>query len=343
MRAGFIVIVIVIGRVLEVPGDFAGGRIEGDSARCVEIVAGAARRIVTRHGIAGAPVGKVILRIIGAGDIESAAAGLPSIDLVFPGLASRFARRGNGEGFPLQFPRRGIERGDPVAHALIAARGAYQNAVFQRERRRGKLDLGLVMQVFLPHDLAGLLVGGDDASVLARCRNNKIAPERYTAMAPEALLSWVHLPKDAAEFLRAEINLVDGAPAIHDVHETVLDERRRLKAFIACAAANADGEFEFEIADIGFVDLRQRGMALRIIGAVHAEPVFRLRILKPFECRVSGARRYGSAEERHKCENARGNRVQHVPHSPAQRPNTKSIVVFFARPFISGAVEMRPT
>ena len=44
---------------------------------------------------------------------------------------------------------------------------ADDDRVLERERRRGDLEVGLVEQVLVPHDLAGLLVGRDHAPVEA--------------------------------------------------------------------------------------------------------------------------------------------------------------------------------
>src|SRR5262245_60269462 len=144
--AGLVIIAVVVRRVLVPPGDLAARRVEGDRARRVEIVAGAALRIIARHRIAGAPIGQIALRIVGAGDIERAAAGLPGVVLVLPGLVPGLARCRDRMGLPQHVAGLGIERGDPVAHAAIAARGADDDLVLERERRGGDEHLRVVAQ-----------------------------------------------------------------------------------------------------------------------------------------------------------------------------------------------------
>src|SRR5262249_55557223 len=183
--AGLVIVAVVIRRVLVPPRDLAVRRIECDRARRIEIVAGPALRIVARHRIAGAPIGQIGLWIVGAGDIEGAAAGLPGVVLVLPGLVPRFARSGNGISPPQHVAGPGIERGNPVARSTIATGGADDDFVLERQRRSGDEHLRAVAQVLVPHDLAGVLVGRDHACVDGGDRDNEIVPERNAAIAVE--------------------------------------------------------------------------------------------------------------------------------------------------------------
>src|ERR1700723_3621567 len=101
LRAAGVVIAVVVRAVLEVPLHLAGGGVERDRAFGEQIVAGPVGGIVARRRIAGAPIGEIGLRIVGAGDVEGAASRAPSLGLVLPGLAARLAGRRHHEGLPL--------------------------------------------------------------------------------------------------------------------------------------------------------------------------------------------------------------------------------------------------
>src|SRR5947207_12268241 len=127
--AGLVIVAIVVRRVLVPPRDLAAGRVEGDRAVGVEIVAGAEGRIVGRDRIARAPIGQVGRRIVGPGAVEGAASGLPGIDLVLPGLAAGLARRRDRIGLPQDVAGFGVKRGEPAPQATVAAGAADQDGV----------------------------------------------------------------------------------------------------------------------------------------------------------------------------------------------------------------------
>ncbi len=183
LRAAGVIIVDVVRRVLEMPLHLAGRGIERDGAVGEQVVTRPVRRIVARRRIAGAPIGDVGGRIVGAGDVERAAAGLPGVVIVFPGLAAGLARRRHRERLPFLLAGLGIERREPAAHAVVAAGAADDHGILERERRRGDLHVGLIVQVLVPDDLAGLLVGRDHPAVEAGDRDDEIAPQRDAAVA----------------------------------------------------------------------------------------------------------------------------------------------------------------
>ena len=92
----------------------------------------------------------------------------------------------------------------------------------------------------------------------------------------QLLLSGVHAPDDAAHVARAHVDLVDHAPLVDDVEEAVLGQRRRLQVFVGRRAADGDRIGELEALDVVLVDLVERRVALRVIGAVVHQPVLRL-------------------------------------------------------------------
>ncbi len=278
MGAGLVVVAVVVRRVLEVPFELAGGGIDGEQAVGVEIVAGAIGGVVAGHRIARAPIGDVGRRVIGASDVERATPGLPGVALVLPGLAAGLARRGHGEGLPAQLAGLGVEPCDPVAQATVAAGGADDDGVLERERRRRELEVRLVAQVLVPDDLPGLLVGRDHPPVIGCHRDHQVAPQRHAAVAVEPLLPGIHLPDDAARGARAHVDLVDHAPVVGDVHEPVVHQRRRLEGFVAGGAADRDREQELHVLHVRCIDRIERGEPLRRIVAMVHEPVLRLRI-----------------------------------------------------------------
>src|SRR5207237_5779239 len=129
--------------VLEVPLHLAGLGIEGDRRVGEQVIARSIGGVVARRRIAGAPIGEVGRRVVGAGDVKRAAAGAPGLGLVLPGLAAGLARCRNDEGLPLHVAGLGIERGEPVAHAVVAGRGADQDGVTSEERGGGVWESGL--------------------------------------------------------------------------------------------------------------------------------------------------------------------------------------------------------
>src|SRR5262249_25943821 len=131
--AGLVVVPMVAGRVLEVPVHLAGVGIPRDHAVGVEIVAGAVGGVEHRHRVAGAPDHLVGLNVVGAGDPHGAAAGLPGVVLVLPGLAAGLARRRNHVFAPDDLAGRAVERGDEIAHAAIATGRADDDLVLDRE------------------------------------------------------------------------------------------------------------------------------------------------------------------------------------------------------------------
>src|SRR5262249_27467175 len=153
-----------------------------------------------RHRIAGAPDHLVGRDIVAAGHPHGAAAGLPGVVLVLPGLAAGLARSRDRVLFPDELAGRRIEPGDPVAHAAVAAGGADDDLILDGERRSSELEIGLtVAHVRLPDDLASILIGRDDAWRIVCGRDHEVAPQRGATVGQrEALLLGVHAPDDAA-------------------------------------------------------------------------------------------------------------------------------------------------
>ena len=276
--------------MLEVPRHLAGRGVERDRAVGEEVVARPIGGIVARRGVARSPIGQVGRRIVGAGDVERAAAGLPGVGLVLPGLAAGLARRRDRERLPFELAGLGVERGDPAAHAVVAAGAADDDLVLERERRGGDLHAVLVVQVGVPDDLAGLLVGRDHAPVETGDGDDEIAPQRDAAVPVRLLLAGIHLPQGAALGTRAHVDLVDHAPDIGDVEEAVVNQRRRLDVFVGGRSAQRDREGELEIPGVRLVDDVERREPLRVVVVVVHQPVARFRIEQALVGDICGAR-----------------------------------------------------
>ena len=205
VRADLVVVPHVAGRVLEVPVHLAGVGIPGDRAVGVEVVARPIGRVEHRHRIAGAPDGLVGRRIVGAGHPDGAAAGLPGVVLVLPGLAAGLAGRRDGVLAPEQLAGRGIERrrssrarrwSPPAAPTMILSLIGERR---RRDRARRACRRTLVSQTTLPVSLSvAMMRGGPLAAVITRLPQSA-APRLRCCL----LLLGVHAPDDAADVARA--------------------------------------------------------------------------------------------------------------------------------------------
>src|ERR1700722_14444614 len=104
--------------------DLAGVGIEPEHRTGIEIITGVigAR---PRRGIAGAPIDRLGVLVVGAGHPGGCAAGFPVV--AAPGVVARFALAGNGEGPPQFLAVIGIERDDITPHAEFATGTADDN------------------------------------------------------------------------------------------------------------------------------------------------------------------------------------------------------------------------
>ena len=97
-RRNFVPIPGIVGVILEVALDLAGGRIQRDGRRRIEIVS---RTLIThpRAAVSDSPKSCVGGGVIIPRDPDRAASGLPLVALR-PRLAARFTGRGNSIGAP---------------------------------------------------------------------------------------------------------------------------------------------------------------------------------------------------------------------------------------------------
>ena len=265
---------------MKVPVHLAAVGVPRDQTVGVEIVSRAVVRIEHRHRVSGTPKHLIGIGVIGTRDPHRAAAGLPRVVLVLPGFRAGLAGRRDHVFAPRELAGRGIQRDDEIAHAAVAARGAEDDLVLDRQRRRGELQVRLaVCDAGFPRDLAGLLVGRNHARRIIRDRDDEVAPQRRAAVGERhLLLARVHAPHDPPRLAGPPVDLVEHAPLIDDVEEAVLGERRRLQVLVRRGAADRDRIGELEVLDVRLVDPLERRVTLRVIGAVVHQPVLRLAV-----------------------------------------------------------------
>src|SRR5262249_11800936 len=105
------------------------------------------------------------------------AAGLPGVVLVLPGFGARLTGRRDYVVAPDELAGRGIDGGNEIAHAAIAAGSPKDDLVLDGERRRRESQLLLaVIEIGLPCDFAGFLVGRDHAGRMVRYGNDEPTP-----------------------------------------------------------------------------------------------------------------------------------------------------------------------
>src|SRR5215471_11091685 len=108
---------------------------------------------------------------------------------------------------------------------------------------------------------------------VAMIRAGEIPAQGGAAIAELAVLFRIHAPEDAAVLAGSHVDLVEHAPGIGRVEESVLDKRRRHGELAAGAAAERHRIGELQILDVLSVDARQRREALAVVGAVVHQPV----------------------------------------------------------------------
>ena len=131
-----VVVVGVVGRELVVPDDLAGLGPDRQHRRGVQVVAGPRLRRPRRR-IARSPVHEIELRIVGARDPGRAAADLPGVAVLRPGLVSLLAASRDRVAAPQALAGLGIDSVDEAAHAELGAGDAdHQDPVGDERRER---------------------------------------------------------------------------------------------------------------------------------------------------------------------------------------------------------------
>ena len=277
----------VARHLLEMPGIFAGVDVHGDDRIDEQIVALAlaAQVGVPGDAVADAEIEQLELGVVGHVVPDRAAAALLP-PLAVPGLGGHLhglvleallGVAGHGVETPDQLSRVGVVRRDVAARVVLGAGIADQNLAVDDARCAGDgIVLGRVRGLDLPDDLAGLGVERDEAAVehadidLAFPRSDAAVDHIAAGASGDAAIDLgVVFPKLLAG-LGVERDHV--APRRAGVHDAIDDERRRLEA-ARRARLDVVVPSEAELADVAGVDLRQRAVALLVIGPTDREPV----------------------------------------------------------------------
>ena len=267
-------------RVLKIPLDITARGIERKYRAGVEVVARSQVTVPVRRGVADRPVQQIELGIVGAGQPGRAAACLPAISA--PGVAARLAGRRDRELAPESLARRGIVGIDEPADARLGATHPDNDLAVdcQRRERQGKADI---------------VVGNDRVPAHGTCRGierdnmciegadiNRIIEHRDTAIdlrETDVLGFRVHVGRPGPEHLAGCcIERRYRARRLGEIHDAVDDDRRRLDQ---PGTANGRGLHlvrpdHFQVCNIVLVDLLQRRITFRTIGARISQPVVRL-------------------------------------------------------------------
>src|SRR5262249_49426947 len=144
----------------------AGIVVERDYAVGVEVVAGAEFGVEIGSRIARAPVLHVELGIVRAGRPDRAAAAVPGVVAVLPGLVAGLTLGRNGVELPLLLARSQVGRGNEAADAIFGTGNTGHGLVLGDQRRhRDGLGDRWIGNLLLPSGRARLLVDGEHAAV----------------------------------------------------------------------------------------------------------------------------------------------------------------------------------
>src|SRR6202011_5265735 len=122
-RRHFVPVPRLIRMVLVIALDLAGGHVDRERRRGVEVIA-LALIAHPRTAVARAPEREIRVRIVVGRDPYGGAAGLPLSPPLRPRLAAGLARGGDGVGSPQLLAGVDVERRDKSANAELAARTA---------------------------------------------------------------------------------------------------------------------------------------------------------------------------------------------------------------------------
>src|SRR4051794_39018051 len=129
LRADLVIIIFVVRRILEIPDDLAGIGIDGEGRVGVEIVPWPVLGIKHRCRLPRAPIHQVRRWIISSDIPERAAARLPSVVVVSPGLMAWLPWSGDRVGSPESLPGFGVDRHQPTAPANVGTRPGNEDHV----------------------------------------------------------------------------------------------------------------------------------------------------------------------------------------------------------------------
>ena len=267
-RFGGVVVPIVAGRRLKMPGQLAGGGMHREDRIGVPIVSAAALRAIPGRRVAGAEIEQVELAVIDkALPRRPSAAALPPPPA--PGLSRlRQCRRfeafrgiaGHGVAAPQQPAALRIVGGNGAAHPVLRAAAAYHHSAAGDLWRAGDaVWLRSVGRGHFPRRLAGTPVERDQAGV-ERAHIDFLAVERDSTIhgvaAQEGGPFARHLRIESPQGIAGpRVEGVDHAPTSGGVNHTAVRHRRGFKPARGIQFA---APCQTQARHVAGVDLRQR-------------------------------------------------------------------------------------
>src|SRR5438034_1343982 len=276
-RVGFVPIPRVVPVVLEVRRQLSGVGIDRDRGGREEVVT---RALVAepRRGVAGAPIGQVQRRIVGAGDPHGPTALLPGV--AGPRLATLLSGGGNRVRLPRGLATVCIEGGDEAADAKLAARDTDHNLALGHEWGERHVVPSLpVLDLLLPHDLAGsgiqrhehTVVGGEVDLVTVEGDPAAGVVKDAQALGHFPLVSPQQLP-------RLRLHRDDLVVRCRHEHHAVVDEERSL---VTRVHTGGERPGRCQLPHVVNVDLIERTVRPALVVATGHQPVGRFRLGEP--------------------------------------------------------------
>ena len=254
--------------LLEVPAVFAGLGLDRDDRRRVEVVALAHGAVEVGAGVTRREVDEAELGIGGRRMPYGAAAVLPDLVVLRPGLVAGLAAARDRVERPHELAVVGVERLHAAAHADLGAREARDHeAVVVQRRVRDREAVLPALGLHGPRDRACFGIEGYELSVEPpeKDATGAVGDAAARPAAADDVDSGIKVgavrPEDRA---RRDIEREEIAGAGRHVNDAVDDERLRLARILRTYAGALElrAPHAFEVRDIAAVDLCQRRVAL---------------------------------------------------------------------------------
>ncbi len=195
------------------------------------------------------------------------------IGIAGPTGRAEFTRAGDGPQTPLQASGGGIVGRDKAAHAGVAAGRAYDDGIFDDERRAGgAIGFGLVGVFNIPAQAAGAGVEREQVGVVG-FHVDRILPDSDAAVfvgsgivEQARTVGALMMPQDAASPRIEREGVVGGS----DVHNAAHDDRRDFEALRVSGMENPRSLHFYDVSDIDFL---QTAEAAAGVVAVVGRPV----------------------------------------------------------------------
>src|SRR5262249_36084893 len=234
----------------------------------------------------------------GAGDPGRAAADLPGIVVLRPGLVALFGAGGDGISPPQMLASLSVPAVDEATNAKLGAGNAsHQHAVHNQRRNRKRKALPPFCRLRLPQLLTVFGVIRDDVGIQRGAEDLAVVNRR-------ALVGYA--ATDNARGLRRPIERLfpdllaggdidrDGRLGVGDVHHVVVDDRLRLLAPIV---VEAEAPHRHQTLDALLIDLLERAITLLVIAHAIGENVVSRAAVAVFLEVIKCLRRGAAAEE----------------------------------------------